>query len=418
VTARRHPRRSAADFVDHLVAETEVAWERRGRRGSTFSEAASAALRGLQLHRSLDLPNILSHSLRRLASPARRAFHPAEEVVSLFDGRDFSITLHLWLGKLAQPHAHTWSGAFQVLSGDAVHAWYRFVPADATDSSLLWGERKLLALKVLSAGAIVPVERLETIHGLAHLEAPSLSLAVRSSESVGRTLEFWGRSLAFDVGGPDEPATSRQRCLRALRALDRAAFDAALRELVRELDTRSGVYLVKEILGRYPGQLESLLDLVRTEAAHWGGAREPALLALEEMGQQSSLQGLFERARDARERRLFALLRYAEERRQILELMGPPRGSQRARLATVRDTLAGHLASAGNAVFHGPLADLAQEVLSFMVESPSLAHVRRRLKETYSADSLRQNHHELQLLFEHLRGLPAFRVLFTGARPG
>ncbi|HWB74806.1 MAG TPA: hypothetical protein VG755_07615, partial [Nannocystaceae bacterium] len=104
---------SVARYVDALARRIDAGWRRVGFRQPAFSEVAAAALQELPAVGEIDAPELVAavlhdDGLRRVGG------HASDTVVPLFEGDRFTITAHVWLDEIGQPHGHAWNGAFQI----------------------------------------------------------------------------------------------------------------------------------------------------------------------------------------------------------------------------------------------------------------------------------------------------------------
>lgn len=144
-----------------------------------------------------------------------------EPPITLLQAGNAAIELLLWRTGRTAIHQHSFSGAFCVLDGSSLHCSYGFRPLCELDSQLLLGDVDLLQYEILTKGnarAILPGQKF--IHGLFHLESPTITLVARRAEvSTGTQFAYLRPHAAIGYVAPDSVA---RRC-EAIRTLAKDA---------------------------------------------------------------------------------------------------------------------------------------------------------------------------------------------------
>jgi hypothetical protein len=145
-----------------------------------------------------------------------------EPPITLVQSGNAAIELLLWRTGRTAIHQHSFSGAFCVLDGSSLHCSYGFSSRYELDPRLLLGDVDLLQFEILTKGnarTILPGNKF--IHGLFHLESPTITLVARRAEaSTGTQFAYIRPHAAIGYVAPDSVA---RRC-EAIRTL---ANDAA-----------------------------------------------------------------------------------------------------------------------------------------------------------------------------------------------
>jgi hypothetical protein len=103
---------------------------------------------------------------------------------TLYQGGDFIIELNVWQKQTTTIHEHSFSGAFKILDGSALHARYKFASNYKINSDLEQGQLTKVSTDVLMKNDVSNIEiGGEFIHNLVHTSNPTMTLIVRS---VGR----------------------------------------------------------------------------------------------------------------------------------------------------------------------------------------------------------------------------------------
>ncbi len=136
-----------------------------------------------------------------------------EPPILLFDSSRFYIEVLFWRTGTTHIHDHGFSGAFYVLAGSSVHSHWSFETEHRLSSSLRTGRLALESTELLAVGDFKPIrsgDRL--IHQLFHLDAPSVTVVVRTRQDTDRLPQL--RYLYPGLGiGSTVPDTLRQRRL-------------------------------------------------------------------------------------------------------------------------------------------------------------------------------------------------------------
>ena len=414
--------RSLAPIVAELVARIDEDWRRAGFAQGDFPRISCDALSALSPHSRVD-PIALIESIA--AGEARDLIvgeHRSPQVIPLYAGPRFSLTLHLWQDHLQSPHSHAWCGAYQVLHGTSLHGSYTFTERSRYDSKLLFGTLRQDALEPLGPGAIVPVLRGpdRLIHGICYVDPLGLSLSTRSTENdPAMTHDYLDPGVAIQGSHVDRATLERFRSLDALLALDPECAGVLLGNILDSADPRSCFYWLRHVAVNHRSAI-NLHGLFERAAPRFGPHADLALGGIETWAREAILRarrkglsdpdhrfllGALHQARDLSAVENIVQSRYAEAPRDFI-----------GRCLTEMASIEGE---AGWSVLGTPTTSDFGAVLVALLEDPRTEAVLAHLAEAYDADQIRTIEPVLRDACETLRALPILRPLFRPrATPG
>jgi hypothetical protein len=409
---------SLQQVVESLVADVDAAWRQKDFRREALPDVATSSLAQAALHTRLDVATVLSQTLALLTQPHARGYHQSSTCVSLYQGRRFAITLHVWTDRIETPHAHGWRGGFQVLSGPVVHSIYRFEREEALSAGISRGTLVHERLDLMGPGDVASVRDPRMIHGLCHIQAPSLSLAIRSVENTGVTGQYWGLgadTLEVDVESNGfEAVDDILICLGALALVDREAYRRELVSVVDRVGIGDAFWICRALGSRSLEARNLVLDAMQGERWQaWGTVIRKALRWIEA---ETRLNAAFRRVRDTRERYLLALLRLAADGRQVLGVMQSLDGARRDGIQCTLEALERIVGAAGSALTLSPINESMADILRALLEEPTLAHVRAHLAAEYDEDSIAASGSKLDAVVSRLQHAPELLVFFGANR--
>jgi len=244
--------------------EVEARWRASNYDEIGFPELAAAVLVEAQPGKLLSADDLLrwllvTDVLPQQIDPSSKFGQPP---ITVYRAPRFFIDALFWLDGTTEIHQHGFSGAFQVLSGGSVHTEYRWQLEDRVSAALLFGQLELAGSELLGPGDTRPIRSgAGLIHGLFHLDRPSVSIVVRTYQDTecGPQYRYHPPSLAEDPFFDDGLVRRRLEGLGVLHALDPVRYEAAATELVATSD----FYLVYRVARQHLVLLE---DLARTRA--------------------------------------------------------------------------------------------------------------------------------------------------------
>ena len=203
----------------------------------------------------------------------------------------FYIELLVWTEASTTVHEHAFSGAFRVLVGSSIHTEYEFEQGQRISSRLLLGRTRFKGIELLKQGDVRRIRsgRNGLLHGLFHLDRPSVTLVVRDIEPWA-TPQYSILKPSFAYAEEELAADARVslicRLLSVARTLNPSQATQVLIEQVPRLDFPRLFMILKsnhQLLNREEdwenflarvrhrhGKLaEYLIDVVQTARCEW-----------------------------------------------------------------------------------------------------------------------------------------------------
>jgi hypothetical protein len=136
--------------------------------------------------------------------------------VTVFWHQVFRMDLLFWHLATVGIHQHKFCGAFTVVHGLSLESRYHFRSVKAVARNLHFGQLDLTAAELLGRGDVRPIPYgANLIHSVLHLDAPTVTLVVRTPQDRDHGAEFEYRPpfLAIDPSGIDETAVKKLQML-------------------------------------------------------------------------------------------------------------------------------------------------------------------------------------------------------------
>jgi hypothetical protein len=309
--------------VVDLARHIDAAWGAASYREEAFAEIAVGSLDKLAPFKQFSARWLLDEIV--LGTPSTDpGDHGATEVVPLHRGPRFAIFAHLWMDSFADPHAHSWTGAYQVIDGSSLEAHYEFSETNRIEPKFHLGDMSIRSIQTRRTGDSVPVFRgRRTIHALCHVERPSVSLSVRSSESYGGlTLDHWLPGIAIQTGFEDNVTVAKMRCLDVLGESDPSRYMKTLVAALERCDPRSAFLLLRHAHTRFRDR--DRIDLSRANRVakrRWRKVGERILAAIESVRRSAIFKERREKLRDHGHRVLLGALYLCPDRRSLFRVI-------------------------------------------------------------------------------------------------
>jgi len=258
--------------IDQLGDELDAAWRARDYEPGCFPDLCIERLHAAALHRGVDPGEILSWVLRGgLPEQFDQLSKFGQPPITVYRSRRFIIDTLFWLDGTTNIHDHAFSGAFQVLAGSSIETTFSYAPSKVFDGHISFGKLSLkesALRRVGDAQPIVPGARY--IHGLFHLDRPSVTVLIRTLQEPLLPLPYQYQpcGLAWNPFFRDE---NLDRMIEVVELLDRAnnpRFD----EIVGDLVTRSDLYTTFRVIRacvdiQDQRRLDGILERVRDRDA-------------------------------------------------------------------------------------------------------------------------------------------------------
>jgi hypothetical protein len=238
------------DVVDELGNRVEELWLRTDYDPRRFPEIAAGALADARLPERLSPDEIIRWALNTPVLPAQPDIEArfGQPPVTLYRARRFYIDALHWIDGSTTIHEHSFSGAFQVLRGSSIETRYGFTVDREIDGHFAFGTLEVKSTTLHARGDIEQIYSGHggLIHGLFHLERPSITIVVRTERdgSAGPQFNYTRNGIATHPFLADE---SRDRVLQIVTML-RSIEHPELESIVGDLVARSDVHTAYRVL--------------------------------------------------------------------------------------------------------------------------------------------------------------------------
>jgi len=255
-------------YASTLGRLIEQRWAARRNHVAAFPEVTTQALADVDIPEALDPATILAAAatggLPQQEDPQSDFGRPP---LTVYRSREFFVSTLFWFDGTTTIHQHGFSGAFRVLAGGSLHASYRFQPSDEVTHRLAFGALELEKPELLRVGMVRSIEPGDRfIHGLFHLERPSVTVVVRTySQPTGQPqFNYLRPGLAYDPFYRHHGLQRRLQSLSALADFDRPAALTAADEVIRSEDLWTAFLLLQHWFSTVErtGSFDQLLELV------------------------------------------------------------------------------------------------------------------------------------------------------------
>lgn len=272
-------------YAGELGRAIEDAWAARGDHVAAFPEVATRCLEEVEVPGGLSPASILrtvamTPHLVRQEDP-RGLF--GDPPLTLWRSREFFVSALFWLDGTTSVHQHAFSGAFRVLVGGSIHAPYKFSRTEEVTHRLILGDLQLNTPELLRVGDVRTIEPGSAfIHGLFHLERPSVTLVVRTygQAMYDPQYNYLRPGVGYDAFYRDNQLERRFDSVIALADLDTEAGTDAACDLIEAEDLWVGYLLTRRWFARVDrgARLQRLLDAL---AKRHGEVTAPLLSAFD-----------------------------------------------------------------------------------------------------------------------------------------
>ncbi len=265
------------ESIKALGSAVEDRWRAANYDEARLPDIAAEALTVAALHDAFSSLDILRWTLQQRSLP--KQFDPrgnfGDPPITLFAAARFHIDVYFWFEGTTAIHHHSFCGAFQVLQGSSLHSVYDFEEQMPVNAHMKIGRMRLRQSELLNEGMVQPiVAGREYIHSLFHLEYPSVTLIVRTTNSPLELpqFEYHKPGLALNTFYDDECNTRRLQVLSALARIEPEDLDTLIQQTIESNDVQSVYYILAE-LNKYStsNQLAEIFS-VTTNETRFGNA--------------------------------------------------------------------------------------------------------------------------------------------------
>lgn len=325
----------------------ERRWKDRNYDDAAFPEIAESALVELNPVERVAPMDIVRHLHSALTIPAQHGEEFSDLPITLYTGPRFYVDVYFWLDGTTAIHQHSFSGAFQVLSGSSIHSLYSFTREHEVNSRFSAGKILLEDVQVLERGdirRILPGDKF--IHSLFHLDRPSATITVRTVVSPSDLPQYVYLKpyLASDPFFKEQLAMKKLSSVTMLLRLNHPEAYPLIGELISASDLQSTFLILTAVFetlvnrareknfsaardGQEPdgggdsAEWDAFRELFRKAHERHGSLVNLLTPVLGEMQRQASIVEL-RRSVTEREHRFFlALLLNVPHRTRILDLV-------------------------------------------------------------------------------------------------
>jgi hypothetical protein len=209
-----------------------------------------------------------------------------EPPLTLYRERDFYIELLFWHTGTTGVHEHRFSGAFLVAEGSSLHCRYRFEGGETITPSFRLGEVSLTSVEVLERGMARPIPcGPALIHSVFHLDAPSVTVVVRTPRRRGIEAEYRYPHLAIDPAARDAVTIKRLQLLALMRRTGWGDYVPLVCDTIHRCDIVAGFHVMSKarlhlddrdfrtvasaMLRKHPRRAEALLRVAAEDRLKW-----------------------------------------------------------------------------------------------------------------------------------------------------
>lgn len=279
-------RRDVASYFEHLGESIRREWFKSDFDSDALPAIASARLAADDPSREIGLSELATWVLMTPCLPPQADLNAefGEPPVTVYSHQRFRIDVICWNTATTNIHQHGFSGAFMVLDGSSLQAHFRFDADDRVNDYVQLGTLSLSDIRVLTKGAVEPIQSgNRLIHAVYHLDAPTLSLVVRTHDAPASRPQFdyFMPGFAYALLFEDPLEKRRGQMLRLLSSTgDRTAWQRRAIDAIAH-STLYGFFEVLSIAAsRWSSQGSDYEELVRCgERQHGARARRVAAAA-------------------------------------------------------------------------------------------------------------------------------------------
>jgi hypothetical protein len=310
-------------FFKNLGESVYAQWKKENFDLTLFPEIARKELEKSSPSNNVDLQDLIHGFLLNDEQPFQSSSGFGQPELILYDNPKFYIQALFWLDGTTDIHQHEFSGAFHVMAGSSIHATYDFEKARSITAHFRLGDLKLMHVSQLETGSTVPIiSGKNTIHSLFHLEAPSVTIVIRthSDPGTGPQFTYLPPHIAIDPVQQDGLTTRRKQLLDVLEQTEAPDYSDLVAEMLGELDFERGFFILQNCIGhlRNLGTWEQVWGVF---ARKHGRLAIPVKSTLEEIIRRDALTAMRATVEDVEHRFFLALLLNLERREDIVRLV-------------------------------------------------------------------------------------------------
>src|SRR5687767_10205088 len=298
-------------FFEGLGRTVLERWKRENFSLVRFPQIARASLDERPPAGQVDLAAFMRGFLLSDEQPLQTDSDFGEPELVVYSHPRFYVQLLFWMDGTTAIHQHEFSGAFHVMHGSSIHARYEFEQARAVTPHLHVGNLRMKKIELLEPGRTVPiVSGRRTIHSLFHLDAPSVTVVVRTQHDPGTGPQFnyLPPHVAIDPLHGDMLTVRRRQLLDVLEQVgDDDGYAGLVTGMVADLDFERGFYVLRHCMGHLR-RLNAWGAAVKAFRKRHGALAAGVEATLREEGRRDAIRGLRYSVADPGHRFFLALL--------------------------------------------------------------------------------------------------------------
>jgi hypothetical protein len=371
---------------EELGRALEARWHDASYDELAFPSIAADALREANIPARVDANDLLAWCLSTTELPEQDDLDGkfGEPPITMYRGRRFFVQVLFWLTSTTCIHRHSFSGAFQVLQGSSLHSRYEFQARRRVSSQLLIGDVRLQSAELLERGDVVPIMR-QLAHGLFHLQAPSVTIVVRTfvESEAHPQYRYDPPHIAIDPFFKEQVQTRWLQALEVALRVARPRYEALAVDLVSRADLHTAFLVLRQAYLAIGAERSA--PLLAAAERHHGAVVTELAATLEEDLRRRRISQLRGSVFDAEQRFFLALAQNLPNRDAMYALIRQrhPHDDPRTRVLAWARTLSGVDTIGIN--LHD---ELNAHLFEALVDGCSDAQIFEQLRTEYGAEEV------------------------------
>lgn len=419
-------------FFERLGAMIEQRWKDHNYDEVEFPDVSAEALVETNPSALVDPLDIIRWVHNSPQLPAQQDIDArfGNPPVTLYAGPRFYIDAYYWLDGTTSIHQHSFSGAFQVLTGSSIHSRYDFQVDEEINAHLVVGNAAMRKVELLRQGDVRKIRPgTEFIHALFHLERPSVTITVRTYHTPKGAPQFSYLKpfIGFDPFFKEQSSIRKVQTAVLLLKMEHSEADKIIGDLILSSDFHT-VFAVLEAafhqltsdelervfhLSTGRERFAELLDKARIRHGQLVELLPPVF---DELQRQANIAQRRSYLKDTDQRFLLALILNVPDRSRVLALV-----KQRFPDRDAIDTIADWLRDLGTTKMLGSpepnvlgVEDFDDDclfVIRGLLQGRSQEQISRDTVEQYSAERASQLNADMAQIIDSLRASILLRPL-------
>lgn len=241
-------------LLQELGERIEHAWRDKNFNYDAFPPICAEALRDARMPEKITPWDIAAWTLRQDALPTQQDLSAGfgQPPITIYNGSRFYVEAYFWLEGTTSVHQHAFCGAFQVLHGSSLHSWYHFDLDERVNQAMELGRLNLKTCEILDVGDVQEITPgRDYIHSLFHLVHPSVTLIVRTYQTVNYLPQFDYRKpgLATDPFYQEQNLIKKLQTAATMVRLGRPEADDLIADWIETSDLYSAFRILVHMRG-------------------------------------------------------------------------------------------------------------------------------------------------------------------------